>query len=213
MKRRDFSMAVVAGAGALALPFGAFAQEAGKDYLVLPKAAPVLAKPPKIEVVEFFSYGCVHCMNFEPQFENWISKQSDDVVVRREHVGFNAAFEPLQRLFYALEAMDNFKDVHHKVFSALQKDRVDLAKEATAVEWVGKQGVDKAKFQVAYKSFSVASKIKQVQVLQQAYAVEGTPALGVAGKYYIDPTRARGFGGMLAATDKLVAQERAPAKK
>lgn len=212
MKRRDFSMAVLAGAGMLTLPVGAWAQEAGKDYLVLPKPAQVLAKPPKIEVVEFFSYGCVHCMNFEPQFEKWIGKQSDDVVIRREHVGFNAAFEPLQRLFYALEAMDKLKDVHHKVFVALQTDRVRLDQEAVAVEWVAKQGVDKAKFQVAYKSFSVASKIKQVQVLQQAYAVEGTPALGIAGKYYIDPTRARGFGGMLAAADKLIAQERAAKK-
>ena len=208
MKRREFSMGLMTMAGSVTVPGMVWAQTAGKDYLVLSKKAPVSVPPPKIEVVEFFSYGCVHCMHFEPQFENWISKAPKDVVVRREHVGFNAAFEPLQRLFYALESMGQLDAVHSKIFPALQNDKIRLDKEDVAADWLAKQGVDKTKFLAAYKSFSVSTKLKQAKVLQQAYAVEGTPALGIAGKYYTDPTLSKGFGGMLQAADMLVAKER-----
>jgi thiol:disulfide interchange protein DsbA len=208
MKRREFSMGLVAAAGASVAPGLAWAQTAGKDYLVLSKKAPVSTPAPKVEVVEFFSYGCVHCMHFEPQFESWISKAGPDVVVRREHVGFNAAFEPLQRLFYALEAMGQLNKVHNKIFAALQTDKIRMDQQDVAADWLAKQGVDKAKFLAAYKSFGVSTKLKQVVALQTAYAVEGTPAFGIAGKYYTDPSRAKGFPGMLQVADTLIAKER-----
>ncbi|ARU06456.1 hypothetical protein CCO03_18925 [Comamonas serinivorans] len=208
MKRRDFSMGLVAVAGAGLVPTGAWALTAGKDYVALSKKAPVAAAAPKVEIVEFFSYGCVHCMHFEPQFENWISKAPKDVVVRREHVGFNAAFEPLQRLFYALQALGQLEKVHAKVFAALQTEKIRVDKEDVAADWVAKQGVDKAKFLAAYKSFGVSTKVKQAIVLQQAYQVEGTPGFGIAGKYYTDPSRTGGFAGMLQVADTLIAQER-----
>ena len=208
MKRRDFSMGLMAVAGAAMVPGGAWAMTAGKEYLVLPKAAPVSAAAPKIELVEFFSYGCSHCMHFEPQFEIWASKAPKDVVVRREHVGFNAAFEPLQRLFYTLEAMGQLGKVHAKAFEALQKEKIRLDKEDVAADWLAKQGIDKTKFLAAYKSFGVSTKLKQAMTLQTAYAVDGTPAFGIAGKYYTDPTRSKGFAGMLQIADALIAKER-----
>lgn len=213
MKRRDFSLSLMAVAGVALGPTGAWALTEGKDYVTLPKKAPVTAPPPQIELIEFFSYGCVHCMHFEPQFENWAAKAPKDVVVRREHVGFNAAFEPLQRLFYALEAIGETNKVHSKLFVALQKENIRLDKEDVAIEWLAKQGVDKDKFKAAYKSFGVATRIKQVVALQEAYAVEGSPAFGIAGKYYTDSARTSGFVGMLQVADDLIAKERAAAKK
>ena len=209
MKRREFSLGLSATAAGLALPVGlAQAQTAGQDYLVLKKPAPVEAKPPKIEIVEFFSYGCPHCKNFEPLFEAWTKKAPQDVVVRREHVGFSKAFEPLQRLYYALESMGKVDALHTKAFEALQKDRIRLDQEETAADWVAKQGVDRAKFLQAYKSFNTATRIKRVAQLQEAYAVEGTPALGIAGKYYTDGSMAKGFEGMLRVADATLAKER-----
>ena len=75
-------------------------------------------------------------------------------------------------------------------------------------DWVASQGVDRAKFADAYKSFGVASKVRRANQLQEAYTVEGTPALGVAGRAYIDPTLTRGFDGMLRVAEQLIAQER-----
>ena len=209
MKRREFAF----GATALALPglvaLPAHAQsKSDKGYLDVTPRAPVTAPAGQIEVVEFFSYGCVHCMNFDPMFQAWKKAAPKDVVVRLEHVGFNSGFEPLQRIFYALEAMGKVDAVHSKVFDALQKQRVRLDKPDVLFPWIAEQGVDRAKFEAAYKSFGVATKIRQVAQLQEAYKVEGTPALGIAGRYYTDGSLGGGFERMVQITNNLIAQER-----
>ena len=215
MKRREFSLGLLAATGGIALPIGASAQgKAGSNYAVLSKPAPVDAPAGQIEVVEFFSYGCVHCKNFEPIFQNWKKNAPEDVVVRPVHVGFQSSFEPLQRIFYTLEAMGALDKVHAKVFTALQDERKRLDKEDVLLPWMAQQGVDRAKFAEIYKSFATASKVRRAIQLQDAYRVEGTPALGIAGRYYTDGSMAGGFAQMLAVTDALIAQERkkAPAK-
>lgn len=209
MKRREFALGATAAAlpGLLALP--AHAQsKSEKGYLDVKPRAPVAAPAGQIEVVEFFSYGCVHCMNFDPMFQAWKKAAPKDVVVRLEHVGFSPSFEPLQRIFYGLEAVGKVDALHAKVFEALQKQRVRLDKPDVLFPWVAEQGVDRAKFEAAYKSFGVATKIRQAGQLQEAYKVEGTPALGIAGRYYTDGSLGGGFERMMQVTNNLIAQER-----
>lgn len=207
MKRRQFALGAVVAALPALLSLPAHAQ-AGKGYIELKQRAPVDAPPGQIEVIEFFSYGCSHCMNFDPMFEAWKKAQPKDVVVHLVHVGFNSSFEPLQRIYYALEAVGKVDTVHPKVFAALQKERIRLDKPDVLFDWVAKQGVDRAKFEEAYKSFGVASKLRRATQLQEAYSVEGTPALGIAGRYYTDGSMAGGFDRMMQITNDLIAQER-----
>ena len=213
MKRRDFSLALgaVAAAGASALPLTAAhaqALQAGKDYKALSKRAPLDAPAGKIEVIEFFSYGCSHCMTFDPIFSKWAKTAAADVAVRLEHVGFNKNFEPLQKIYYTLEAMGLVGTVHPKVYAALQTERKPLNKEDALFAWVAEQGVDSKKFAEIYKSFGVANRVRRAMQLQDAYQVEGTPAIGVAGRYYTDGGLTRGFPRMLQVADALIAQER-----
>jgi thiol:disulfide interchange protein DsbA len=211
MKRREFALGAttIALPGLMALSAPAQAQsQSAKGYVDVKPRAPVGAPAGQVEVVEFFSYGCVHCMKFEPVFQAWKKAAPKDVVVRMEHVGFNASFEPLQRLYYALEAVGKVDEVHGKVFDALQVKRVRLDKPEVLFPWIAEQGVDRAKFEAAYKSFGVASKIRQAGQLQEAYKVEGTPALGIAGRYYTDGSMAGGFERMVQVTNTLIAQER-----
>jgi len=202
MNRREFTLgAAVAGLpGLLALP--AYAQTS-KGYVELAQQAPIDAPAGQVEVIEFFSYGCVHCMNFEPIFEAWKNSAPKNLAVRREHVGFQSNFEPLQRIYYALEAMGEVDKVHGKVFTALQKERKRLDKPDVLFPWMAEQGVDRAKFEQAYKSFGVAGKVRRAIQLQDAYKVEGTPALGIAGRYYTDGSLAGGFERMLQITNQL----------
>lgn len=209
MKRREFALAsaLLAVGGALALP--AHAQNRAKDgYVRLNAPAPSDAADGQIEVLEFFSYGCIHCMNFDPLFEEWRKKQPADVLVTRVHVGFSKSFEPMQKIFYALQAIDAGEQVHAKAFDAILTKRQRLSKESVLFPWVEQQGVDRAKFEQAYKSFGVASKVRRANELVEAYRVEGTPALGIAGRYYTDGSMAHGFGRMLQLADELVAKER-----
>ena len=104
MKRREFTVAAAVAAlpGLLALPAHA---QSDKTYKTLDPRAPVDAPPGQIEVVEFFSYGCSHCMHFEPIMDAWVKTLAKDVAFRRVHVGFQSSFAPLQKIFYTLEAM------------------------------------------------------------------------------------------------------------
>ncbi len=216
MKRRDFSQAcgsALAGS-ALGLPAAqAMAQakkpEAGADYLVLDKRAPVEAPAGKIEVVEFFWYSCPHCNVFEPTLDAWIKRAPKDVSVRRVPVAFRDDFVPQQRLYFALEAMGLVDKLHGKVFAAVHVEKQALNKIDDIAAWVAKQGVDKAKFLEQYNSFSVSTKSGKGTQLQNTYKVEGVPALGVAGRFYTDGTLSKTMERGLQIVDFLVSEVRA----
>ncbi|MBF6629922.1 MAG: thiol:disulfide interchange protein DsbA/DsbL [Comamonas sp.] len=213
MQRRQFSLAAATAASSMALGTSSvFAQAAapkeGKEYLRLSKPAPTDAGASKVEVVEFFWYSCPHCNAFEPTFAAWKQKTPADVVVQRVPVAFNASFVPQQKLYYALQAMDNFDALHVKVFHAIHVERNKLAKDEDIFNWVAKQGVDVNKFKEVYNSFSVSNQVRKATALQQAYDVEGVPSMGVAGRYYTDGPRAGNMTNVLQVVDYLVAQSR-----
>lgn len=212
MKRRAFTQAaagaVVAGSTVWSVPAQAQKLEAGTDFQVLDPRAPVEAPAGKIEVVEFFWYSCPHCNAFEPALEAWAAKLPKDVVLRRVPVAFRDDFVPQQRLYFALEAMGLVDKLHARVFAAVHVEKQNLARGDAIIEWVGKQGVDKAKFTEQYNSFSVATKASRGTQLQNAYKVEGVPALGVAGRFYTDGSMAKSMGRALQVVDSLIASTR-----
>ena len=211
MKRRDFSLGTAAALAASGLALPAHAQkkpEEGSDYLALDKRVPVETPAGKIEVIEFFWYACPHCNAFEPKLEAWIKKNPADVVVKRVPVAFRDNFVPQQRLFYTLEAMGKLDEVHRKVFNAIHVDKLPLDKEDSISAWVEKQGADKAKFAELYNSFSVSTKARRATQLQDAFKVQGVPALGIAGRWYTDGTLAGTMDRALQVTDYLVAEAR-----
>ncbi|MDQ3271330.1 MAG: thiol:disulfide interchange protein DsbA/DsbL [Pseudomonadota bacterium] len=215
MKRREFSIAtsVAAAASLGALSTTALAQapaapRAGTDFLVLDKPAPVDAPAGKVEVVEFFWYSCPHCHRFEPALEEWIKKTPKDVVVRRVPVSFRPDFEPQQRLYYVLEAMNKVEELHKKVFYAIHAEKQMLNTPELVAAWAEKQGLNRAKFSEMYNSFSIATKARKATQLQDAYKVDGVPALGVAGRFYTSGELAKNMDRALQVTDYLVVQAR-----
>jgi thiol:disulfide interchange protein DsbA len=214
MKRREFSLAcgsaLVAGSlvSVPALAQGN-APQAGTDYLLVEQRAAVDAPAGKIEVVEFFWYSCPHCNAFEPTLDAWIKRAPKDVVVRRVPVAFRDEMVPQQRLYFVLDAMGLVGKLHAKVFAAVHVEKLKLDRAELIADWVTKQGVDKTKFIDHYNSFSVATKARKATELQNAYRVEGVPALGVAGRYYTDGTIARSMERALQVTEFLVAGVRA----
>ena len=213
MKRRNFSVLSGVGLAAVAaLPGQVLAQTkppvAGTDYLVLDKPAPVEAARGKIEVVEFFWYSCSHCNAFEPALNAWAKILPKDVVLRRVPVAFRDDFVPQQRLYYALEALGLLAKLHAQVFAAIHVDKLKLASAAEIADWAAKQGVDRAKFTEQYNSFSASTKATRGTQLQNTYKVEGVPALGVAGRFYIDSTLAQGMERALKVADFLTAEVR-----
>ena len=216
MKRRDFSQSVLGlglGLGATTLALPGHAQGGtpveGKDYARLSQPQPV--PPGKIEVIEFFWYGCPHCNAFEPTLEAWVKKLPADVAFRRVPVAFrDEPFITHQKIFYALEGMGQLEAMHRKVFYAIHNDRQRLDKVSDIAAFVTKSGGDGAKFTELFNSFSVQTKATQARKLAEAYRIDGVPALGIHGRYFTSGTLAGSTERSLVVTDYLIQTVRKP---
>lgn len=217
MNRREFSLQTLSaslgvaglGAGIATLPSLARAQGGepveGTHYVKLTQAAPTSAPAGKVEVVEFFWYGCPHCNHFEPYLAAWAAKLPADVAFRRVPVAFREnPFGIHQRLFYSLESLGLLPTLHAKVFHAIHEEGLKLDKPELIGDWIAKQGVDKAKFLGVMESFGVQTKCRQARTLADAYKIDGVPTIGIAGQFYTSV----GLNGTpektLATTDALV---------
>jgi thiol:disulfide interchange protein DsbA len=213
MKRRDFSLQLAAVGLGSAWAGKAAAQGGpveGRHYTKLAQPVPVSVPAGKVEVIEFFSYGCPHCYSLEPTLEDWAKRLPADVVFKRVPVGFNALYEGYQRIYYALEAMGQLDKMHRKVFDAIHQQRQRLDKEADIAAFMTANGIDGAKFIELYKSFGVQTKARQAQQLSNAYKIDGVPAMGVQGRYTTSGAQAGSNERALAVTDVLVQTSRKP---
>ena len=211
MQRREFALTTAA---LMATPVWAQAPaatkkpEEGVDYLVLDKRVPTEVGEGKIEVLEFFWYSCPHCNAFEPKFAAWIKAQPKDVVVRRVPVRFRDDFEPQQRTFYVFEALGMVEALHGKLFHAIHTERQHLNSPAALAAWADRNGLPEKKFAETYNSFGVATKAKRATQLQDAFKVQGVPALGVAGRFYTDGALTQNMERSLQVVDYLVGEVR-----
>ena len=207
MNRRDFTTLSLAAVGALGLPAIASAQGGpveGRHYVKLQQKQPT-QDPKKIEVIEFFWYGCPHCHAFEPMLEAWVKKLPPDVNFRRMPVAFREVpFVLHQTLYFAIESMGLVEQLHRKVFNAMHVERNPLNTPEMIGDFVAKNGVDKAKFLDAMNSFSVATKAKQAAALSAGYKIDGTPAMAVQGRYTVSADQGGSREGMLDAVSYLV---------
>jgi len=204
---------LLTGLALLTLTAAASAQNApveGKDYRAVRPAQATDAGAGKIEVIEFFWYGCPHCNSFEPALNDWIKKQGPDVVVRRVPVAFNASLVPHQRLYYALDALGKETELRAKVFAAMHVEHNPMSKEEAMADWVAKNGVDRKRFLDAYNSFTVQTKTARAAQIADVFGVDGVPMMGVNGKFTVPNS-----GNTLRIVDYLIARERmaAGAKK
>jgi thiol:disulfide interchange protein DsbA len=211
MHRREFSTALL-GVSALAVGLPAAAQGGpveGTHYVRLGQPLAMTAPAGKIEVVEFFWYGCPHCNAFEPMLEAWTKKLPADVAFRRVPVAFrDEPFGTHQRIYYALETMNQVEAMHRKVFYAIHNDRQKLDKPADIAAFMTKNGVDGAKFVEVMNSFGVQTKARQAKQLAEAYKIDGVPALGVQGRFYTSGSLAGSPEQSLRVTDFLIERSR-----
>ena len=161
----------------------------------------------KIEVIEFFWYGCPHCYHLEPAVTAWLKTAPPDVVFKRVHAVPNATWGVHATIFYTLESMGLVERLHQKVFDAIHKDNLNLANPKVRDDWLAKNGVDPAKYAEVEKSFTVVTKVARARQLTQSYKVDGVPRIFVGGKYYTAPELAGG-DRTFAVVNDLIAMAR-----
>ena len=158
----------------------------------------------KIEVVEFFWYGCIHCYNLEPAVEKWEKTLPKDVQFRRVPAVFNDRWAIDASIFYTLEAMGLLDRLHRPLFDAIHRERLRTDNQKEVMDWLQKQGVEPKKFTETMKSFGVQSKMRRAAQLTALYKIDGTPAMAVNGRYTVSTEQGRSQNGMFETVNYLV---------
>lgn len=190
----------------------AFAAEdfkVGTDYDLVNPPQPT-SDPSKIEVLEFFWYGCPHCYHFEPDLNAWIRNKPESVNFIRQPAVFNEHWAAHAKAFFTASALGVLDKVHADFYDAIQNKKETLESEQDLAPFFKAHGVTEADFHKAYASFAVDSQMRQATGLAAKYGITGTPAIIVNGKYLISPGKAKSFPRMIEITNALIKKESAP---
>jgi protein dithiol oxidoreductase (disulfide-forming) len=209
LTRRTFHRFLLAGLAAALMPGAARADLVeGRDWRPVTPARPG-ATPGKIEVLEFFSYGCPHCADLGPLIGPWASRLPADVAFRRVPVSFGrAAWASLARLYFALELTNNLGHLDHAVFQAVTRERRNLFTDKAILAWLADQGVDTGTFATMLSSFAVETQVAQSDALVRDFNIDAVPTIVVDGRFVVLNREAKGFQEILAAADRLIALAR-----
>lgn len=184
----------------------------GKDYMRL-KNPQLVETGKKIEVIEFFSYGCPHCNDLEPILQAWIRTLPPDVQFRRVPVMFQQRWEGLARVYYTLEALGEEARLSPEVFKAIHVSGLPLYEDKAFFDWAASHGLDRARVAEAYNSFGVTSKFNRAKVLAQAYNIQSVPTVIVDGKFVTSSDRVGTHEKLPPVLDALIAKARAERPK
>ena len=189
---------------------GAQAQQplqAGREYNRVASPQPVTTGD-RIELIEFFYYGCPVCYETQPHLSRWLVVAPDYVAIRRVPAVFNESSENFAKLFYTLEAIGELQRLHWPVYDNFHFDGVKLNDEKVMLDWVARNRIDRDKFAEIYKSDEVKARVEGARALNKSYDVRGVPTFIIDGKYLTSARLTGGTRQMMQAVDQLVKQAR-----
>lgn len=202
MKRRLTVLLV-----SLGLAFQSLAQPLeGVDYVLI---EPPAAVDERIEVIEFFHYGCETCNRFEPMLNAWVRALPGDVHFRRVPALRRMDWVPLTGLYFALQELGELDRLHGEVYQALHQQGRNLGSLKEALAWGENHGLERARLEALLRSDAVAALVQQARDTTVAYGVRSTPSLAVDGRYLTGAAIAGSLEALLPVLDGLIAQARA----
>jgi thiol:disulfide interchange protein DsbA len=186
----------------------------GRDYVRLKNPVPVETGK-KIEVIEFFSYGCPHCGEFEPILEDWLKKLPPDVAFRRVPVSFQDKWVPLGKEYYTLVALGEEGRLSGEMFKAIHDKNppTPMWNEKTFFDWAAAQGIDRKKVEDMYNSFAMSGKMNRALQEAKAYNIQSVPTIVIDGKFIVSTEKVGTHAAMIPVMDALVGKARAERPK
>ncbi|MBK6601441.1 MAG: thiol:disulfide interchange protein DsbA/DsbL [Betaproteobacteria bacterium] len=200
-----------------ALPLAAAAQapalQEGTHYQRLKTPQPVDSGD-KIEVLEFFSYGCPHCADLDPVLVGWQKALPADVQFRRVPVGFGReAWDNLGKAYYTLEALGVEARLTPEMFTAIHRGQTNLASPKTFFDWAAGKGLERKKVEDMFNSFAIAGKMNKANQVAKAYSVQGVPLVIVDGKFSTASDKVGAHANMPSAINALIAKAKTERSK
>ena len=211
-----YAFVLLAALAALAAP-AALAQgllekyQAGTHYYPIQPAQAVTAPKGKVEVLEVFSYACIHCAHFQAKVDAWKKTMPANASFALLPAAWNPTWEMVARAYYASEALGILDKTHDAFFNAIFIDKVPFASLQDVANWYTKFGVTEQAFLDAANSFTTNTKIQRGKQMVPRYGVDGTPSIVVAGKYRVTGESAGGYDNVFDVVNFLVAKEAAAA--
>ena len=163
--------------------------QADLDYREIPQQP--IETGDKIEVIDFFFYGCQYCNDLLPRLERWRRGMPADVVMRHIPVVRHDSWVPLAKTYFTLEAMGEVERLHPAVFHSYHVEDLYMSQEKVIAEWAGKQGLDREKFMAIYRSDETRQKVERARKQTMQYEIQGTPSLVVDGRFLTDGASAK----------------------
>lgn len=161
----------------------------------------------KVEVLEFFWYGCPHCYVFDPIIDEWVKNMPDNANFKRVPAVFRPEWKVHARTYYALQVMGIGEKYHSEIFKEMHKNKKRLDKLDTMTDFLVKQGMDKDEFTGVYNSFAVDNMVRKAIKQLQGYKISGVPAMAVGGKYVVSGKSAGSYENMIRIVDYLIKKE------
>jgi thiol:disulfide interchange protein DsbA len=207
MKRRQIVLLGIQ-APVLAFAGAALAQDAVRarqniEYRLVQPPQPTETGD-RIEVIDFFWYGCPHCNELQPALEGWLKRKPSDVTLRRIPALLRDSWAPHARIFYALELLNEVERLHLKVYHSYHVEELHMAKPDIMEQWAVKNGIERRKWVDAYFSPEVDGSLGRAKRATQVYTVEGTPSLVVDGRYITSGSMAPSLKGMIPVLEDLI---------
>lgn len=209
MKRRA-AISILARGGlalaSLALAGSALAQEIRArqniDYRVIPEQPVETGE--RIEVIDFFWYGCPYCNELQPALEDWIKRKPDDVAVRRVPAILKDNWAPHARIYYTLELLGEVERLHLKVYHSYHVEELSMSKPDVMEQWAVKNGIERRRWVDAYFSPEVDARIARAFQAGKRYNVQGTPSVVVDGRYLTSSSMTPTVRGLVPVVEDLV---------
>lgn len=209
MDKRDFLKNSAKIAAATSLSFSgisAVQAQAQQGYQLLNPPVNTRSSD-KVEVLEYFWFGCPHCFAFEPSINKWIDEKPDYVDFVREAPPLNPGWEPHSRAFYAAEIMGVTDKFFDPMFDGIHVERRSLRQPDKIAKFAGELGIDEDKFRKTMDSFAVNTRMKQAMQMAQASRIRGVPSVVINGKYLTGGSLAGSHDGIIRVINERVAEE------
>jgi protein dithiol oxidoreductase (disulfide-forming) len=181
---------------------------AGEGYELINPPQPV-QNPDKVEVMEFFWYGCPHCYAFEPSVAAWLKNKPANVAFIRQPAVFSDLWGKHAKAYFVAEALGIEDKTHADFFDAIQNKKQKLSSEEELGAFFAAHGVKADDFHAAYNSFMVDTKLRQAEGMGSRYGVTGVPTIIVNGKYRVSGSTAGSQENIFKVVDELIKQESA----
>lgn len=179
----------------------------GKDYTILSNPQPT-GKNSKIEVVNFFWYGCQYCAQLRPQIKTWLKNKPGDIHFQESPAIIHPSWIPAAKLFLTIQQINAMDKLHNQAFKAIHQDNINLHEEPTLFHWIETQGENRDKFTHIYQSIEIQINIARSTHMTRQYQITGVPAIVVNGKYLTSTKMGGTAENTMTIVDKLIKKAR-----